>query len=849
LRANFVWRFIMPYWLRYFKLDRLSFWLGFLAGALIWWSFGKLRPVLGELWRLGIERLRAARQDVMIDAEIRLRNDTLRYAQHQHLAAPLFSLDEILLPPRVLAPPPPVEPEVTPPYYDISEHILPYLPDWPELGSELGAPSFTLSQTLSGGTNIVVVGQAGSGKSVALSHLAIQVARHNPQTGTLADLIPVLVHAADLLFSPQETEEPELLSSLVGALGHITPTLSQARLTRLLALAFSNGRILLLLDGLDELPPTQLQERVDYLEKILQAYPETRVIATATPDYFDGLVGLGFVPLVIASWRPEQRSAFIRQWGNLWRRYIDKPGEENVNQPIDPTLINGWLINEISGLSPFELTLKTWSAYAGDGLGPSPLQAIEAHLRRMTSQYPNTRIALENLARQMLVNQQAAVTRREAEALVKERLPETTPLEAFTTSEPSDGPESTQFPKEPVNIPRSLPDLTASGLMVPRADQRFGFAHPLFAAYLGGSPEIAPHLASQPDWTGKILALGFLATRDSQAPWLSNQWELKQIDPLLRGVFQAARWLRLTPEGMNWRISLMRYLANLLQDQKSAYGLRACALAALAYSNSNGVQVLFRQLLEAKDSLGRQLAAIGCGVIRDGKAIQSLIPLLRDPSPGVQRAALLGLVAIGSQPALEVVADALLHADEEQRRYAAEALANNAEEGYPTLEEATQVEDLLVRRAAVFGLSRVRQDWAIQILERIQVEDGQWVVKAAAAQKLEEINKLDPRVPCPLPALTGLPWLVAFAGERGMGVAPGKPAVDLVVLALKEGNEEQKLAAIYVLSRLGDSSSLVPLFQTFFASEGEIQNNALHALWQIAAAGTEIPSPVQYETV
>jgi hypothetical protein len=836
----------MPYWLRYFRLDRLSFWLGFLAGALIWWLLGKLRPLLGELWHLAIERLRAARQDMMIDADIRFRNDTVRYAQHLHLAAPLFSLDEILLPPRLLAPPPPVEPEVTPPYYDITENILPYLPTWPELGSELGAPTFTLSQALSGGAHIVVVGQPGSGKTAALAHLAIQVARHSPQTGILANYLPVLVHAADLLFPAQEQEEQDLLTPLVNALNHYTATLGQTRLERLLPLAFSGGQILLLLDGLDELPPAQCQEKVDYLEKILQTYPETRVAAAAAPDYFDGLVKLGFVPLAIASWRPEQGAAFIRQWGNLWVRYIEKPDPENNIQPVDPVLINGWLINEISGLSPFELTLKTWGVYAGDGLGPGSLQAIEAHLRRMTALNLSGRTVLENLAYQMLVNQQVAVSRKEAEALIRGGEPEAMPTEVFDGIESPDGPDAAPVSKESINLPRSLPDLTETGLMVPRTGQRFGFTHLIFAAYLGSSSDIAVQLASQPDWSGKTLALGFQATRDPSAPWFSSQWEMKQIDPLLREVFQAARWLHLAPEGLNWRTSLMRTLANLLQDQKTAYGLRACALAALAYSNSNGIQVLFRQLLESNDSQGRQLAAIGCGIVRDGKAIQNLQALLKDPSPGVQRAALLGLVAIGSQPALEVVADALLHADEEQRRYAAEALANNAEEGYPTLEEATQIDDLLVRRAAVFGLSRIQQDWAVQILEKLQVEDSQWVVKAAAAQKLEDMNKLDPRIPRPLTPLTELPWLIAFAGERGIGVAPGKPAVELVLLALKEGDEEQKLAAIHVLSRLADSSSLIPLFQTFFASEGEIQNSALHGLWQIAGAGTEISSSLQY---
>lgn len=839
----------MPYWLRYFKLDRPSFWLGFLAGALIWWLLGKLRPLLGDLWRSAIQRLRAARQDAMFDADIRFRNDTIRYAQHLHLAAPLFSLDEILLSPKVLAPPPPVEPEVSPPYYDISEHILPYLPIWPELGSEFGAPSFSLSQALSGGTHILVVGHAGSGKTVALAHLAIQAARHDPQIGELSNRLPVLVHAADLIFPADETtEQPDLLSPLLGALNVYASTTGSSRLGRYLPLAFSSGRILLLLDGLDELPPSQFQERITFLEKILQAYPETRVVAAASPEYFDGLVELGFVPLAIASWRLEQRAAFIRQWGSLWTRYIEKPDPENNTNPVDPTLINGWLINEINGLSPFELTLKTWSAYAGDGLGPSPLEAIESHIRRMTTQNLKYRIVLENLASQMLVNQQAAVTRKEAESLVKEHQPGAVELtEDFGEIDSTDGPEPEPISKETINIPRSFPDLTETGIMVPRAGQQFGFAHPLFAAYLGSSSEFAHLLASQPDWSGKSLALGFMATRDSLAPWFSNQWELKQIDPLFRGVFQAARWLRLTPEGFKWRISLMRFLANLLQDQNSAYGLRACALAALAFSNSAGTQVLFRKLIEANDSLSLQLGALGSGLVRDGKAIQSLMTLLNNPSPGIQRATLLGLVAIGSQPALEVVAHALLHASEEQRRYAAEALANNPEEGYPTLEEATQVDDLLVRRAAVFGLGRIRQDWAIQILEKLQVDDSQWVVKAAAAQKLEEINKFDPRIPHPLPPLAELPWLVAFAGERGMGVAPGKPAVDLVLLALKEGNEEQKLAAIYVLSRLGDSSSLVPLFQTFFSSEGEIQNNALQGLLQIAATGVEVPSPVQLE--
>jgi hypothetical protein len=100
------------------------------------------------------------------------------------------------------------------------------------------------------------------------------------------------------------------------------------------------------------------------------------------------------------------------------------------------------------------------------------------------------------------------------------------------------------------------------------------------------------------------------------------------------------------------------------------------------------------------------------------------------------------------QPASpDSVATELLQGTEELRRAAAEALANNPEEGHPALADGSSMPDLLVRRAVVYGLVRVRQPWALQLLEKMQVEDEQWVVRSAATQALEEIHKPDPRLP------------------------------------------------------------------------------------------------------
>ena len=52
-------------------------------------------------------------------------------------------------------------------------------------------------------------------------------------------------------------------------------------------------------------------------------------------------------------------------------------------EQVDPILLNTWLATDNHGLTPFELTLKVWGAYAGDSLGPRVLDAIATHVRRV----------------------------------------------------------------------------------------------------------------------------------------------------------------------------------------------------------------------------------------------------------------------------------------------------------------------------------------------------------------------------------------------------------------------------------------------------------------------------------
>src|SRR5215211_8289916 len=160
-------------------MDFLSFVIGFASGVLFTWLLSRVRPLLAQI-REGVkERREVAQIRRTSGLEDNHRRIILRRAQGMHLASSLFSLDEILQEPRLIAPPARVEPGVVGIQEDIISQTLPYMPAWPELASIYRAPTIGIVEAIAGGSNIVITGAAGTGKTVALAHLASMAANFN----------------------------------------------------------------------------------------------------------------------------------------------------------------------------------------------------------------------------------------------------------------------------------------------------------------------------------------------------------------------------------------------------------------------------------------------------------------------------------------------------------------------------------------------------------------------------------------------------------------------------------------------------------------------------------------------
>lgn len=834
-----------------FSIDPLSFFIGFLTASVFWWLMARARPLLEEV-RSGLkQRGEAAQTRRMSATEENHRRLTLRRAQGMHLAAPLFALDEIIQEPLLLAPPAIVEPGSTPAFEDVVSQTIPYLPAWPELATIYRAATLTIPQALEGDTNIVIIGQPGIGKTVALAYLASLAANRSEKMGKYIDFVPFLVHVADLKLPV--TNEKDSLNPIIDAASEHAPVLDLTRLPGFIQSTFKNKQALLLVDGYDELAPEGQQAVSDYFKLLLRTYPDTRIVTTGAPEYLGALINLGFAPLSLMAWSARESARFVQRWGELWSQYVAvEAWSQSGPEQVDPILLNIWLSTDNASLTPLELTLKTWGAYAGDSLGPHVLEAIATHIRRIAP--ANTPLAaLETLAMQVVISAQPVFDPGRAHEWVKAF--ETVEDKTEENEEEEQGQDTK--PKKTKKSERTAPRPTtgllgrmaSSGLLMAYTNNRMRFVHPVFKGYLAGRGlsnfNATDALLNQPDWSGKYLAMRYIAAHGDVNKIIENQLEWSRL-PMHRPLLSAARWLRDAPKDAPWRGKLFSALATLLQTEGIPLSLRGQALAAFVISNDASTAPLLRQFLTTLSFELVQLAALGSGAIRDVKAIPILERVMDSPSISARRAACMALVAIGTNEALELVAHTLLNADEDLRRAAAEALANDPGEGHAMLKDGATLKDILLRRAVVYGLARVNEPWADETLQKIQIEDDQWVVRNAASQVLDSRNHFNPRIPHPLKPPSESPWLIEFAGKQGVGISPGSPATDVLLAALKNEDPEICLASLPYLKRVPSEGVIRQLYSAMYKDDPELREATYNVLWEIGASGIKLPHPSQY---
>ena len=791
------------------QFDIWSALVGAAVALLLAWLAYRFRDALRLGWETVVGPLVRLHRRLQASAEDHYRELVARRARSLTIPAHVAPLDAVFVEPKLLPPTP-----------------------LPQSTSEIEtvplAPRFLPPhRILEGHPQLAILGTPGAGRTTLLAHLAFVCARPT-ETGTTLGLpqgrLPLYVPlpAMDWDEINHEGEQGERGAQKGDEVERLTMAALAAaggssRLGRPLRQRLEAGQSIVLADGWDELLPQQRQRAAAWLADLVAALPGNLWLVSAGMRGYAPLTEAGFVPLTLASWDVEQVETFARQWVE-----VCAPADES------PTVVLRELAAKLrraarAGSSPLELALRAF-VHLSDGQSPAKrVDLFEQTLDLLLWQEQEEkawssaacRVTLGQVALELHQEERTTASREEIEAAIEAALspPEERPARAVA------------------HVFRALTG--ERGLLHPAGTNRYAFVHPLWQGYLAArqmgavAPASLVERLDDPRWAD---VLRFYVELGDMGP-LVTAWLRSPDDMFHTRLCTLSSWINVAPEGATWRDGAMAMLARgFLQPGQPAITRQALA-EALATTGVPGVTYLFKQALQHPNEEVRTAAVLGLARIAGESDLPDLEAALSDEDPAVRQAAVRGLAYLNIDAATRLLERVLLEGDETLRPVAAEVLAECGAEGMAFLREAVESEDVMVRRAAVFGLAQAR---ARDLLEKTAREDDQWIVRSGASMALAEIEEQEkhPGV-APPPKIERLPWLISWAAAQGTGVGVGDAARQMLWRTLSEGEASVRLAAAQILVQVGRPDDVEPLRTALTDPDPAVTGAALEALAEI----------------
>jgi len=658
--------------------------------------------------------------------------------------------------------------------------------------------------------HVLLVGRPGSGKSTALARLLLEEAQRR-RAGENGGEIPVLV---ELSYYPTS-----ILDLIQDFLQRHQPKLEVDGST--LKNWLRQGQLLLLVDGVNELPSQQARQD---LHTFRQNYQKTTPMVFTTRD-------LGVGGDLDITKKLEMQPLSEGQMQQFVRKYLPEQGEQMLKQL-------GSRLREF-GQTPL-LLMMLCSVFTQNrnrvpvNLGSVFRQFTQIYNRKLKQDIPISQESrrwwqpmLQQLAWVMTCGEgktqlQVAIPRQQAEAVLMEFL-------QGKVANPEDCALCW------------LDDLLNHHLIQLRAGEQIEFRHQLLQEYYTA------------EYLLKLLTSSYTSPSHISDEELKREYlnYLKWTEPLalmlelLDNEAQAVRVVKLALE-VDWRLGARLAGAVKPKFQEQTVGLVAgleipqlFKIQLLGITSSESAFPSVLQALTDEEDYVRRSAAEALGKIGTESTIPTLIQVLQDQDYFVNSIAVEVLYKIGTEAAIPTLIQALQHKDYSVRSSAAEALGKICTEStIPILTQALQDEDYFVRSSAAEVLGKIGTESTIPtLIQALQDED--YFVRSSAAIALGKIGA-KVAIPTLIQALQDEDYSVRRNAAVALGKIGTEASIPALIQALQDEDYSVRRNAAVALGKIGTEASIPALITALQDEDYSVRRNAAVALGEI---GTETAIP------
>lgn len=671
-------------------------------------------------------------------------------------------------------------------------------------------------------------------------------------------LMPVYVHFADLnLASGEFSGAVDPAEPIVKAIQYTVRRVTASTIPRNLYSRLAKGQVLLLLDGLDELQEGEQTAALDWLRGFMELYRQNFVIVVGPAIGYARLTQLGLTPVFLRPWSDLDADALVGRFSEAWGKLSKGRGKKTQpKEAIERARSNN------RALSTTEVVLKVWTGFADDADTVGVAGWYHAYLARQIQKWTDSLDTLIQMAALQLDEGFISAARLQAIAAGAASGEAAKPIDPAAgsllkaasgtpTQEKSGGESSEEKEKDSETTSvqgRLLGTLRKAGLLTRFRGDRYRFRSSMLASYLASltlksaSLDTLKEKTARSAWQPSIAYSALSRPLDDLVKTLMKSPQ----DLLYEQSLMTARWIAYAPTDVKWRGTILNALGAQFIAPSQYPAIRERIAAALIDSRDKNVLLVFRRAARNMDADIRRLACLAMGALGDPEALRDLKPLIEDRDPAVQLAAGMALGAVGTDEALQTMAIALTTGAEPLRQAMAEAFSALPEEGFPTLFDAAHDDDLMLRRAAIFGLRRIRSAWALIEIYRAFLEDEQWYVRSAAQEAFQELQfgrtvSMTTLYPKP----ENIEWLSAWAAQRGETLPQGDAAKQMLLRALQEGDATVRGLAARDLGQLMMIDMVKPLYSALRDGRDEVRTAAHRALSEFQIQmGKPMPAPI-----